>query len=170
MPVLRFPATIRIRGINPYVPVGRARAAALKPGWRGPMPVRVRVDGAPSRPWRINMMPDGRGGFYLYLRGDVRAAAGAGVGDRVDVEVSFDAAYRGGPAHPMPAWFRAALARAPRARAAWDALPPSRKKEVLRYFAGLKSPEARARNLARAMRALSGKPTRFMARSWSGGR
>jgi len=156
MAALRFAATIKIRGINPYLPVSAARAARLKPGWRRPLPVLVRVDGRPARPWRINMMPTGKGGFYLYLHGDVRKAAGAEVGDRVVAEVAFDAAYRGGPAHPLPAPFRAALARAPRARAAWDALIPSRKKEILRCFAGLKSAEARERNYARALRALSG--------------
>jgi len=41
---------------------------------------------------------------------------------------------------------------------------------VLRYFAALKSPDARDRNLASALRALSGGPTRFMARSWKNGK
>jgi uncharacterized protein YdeI (YjbR/CyaY-like superfamily) len=88
----------------------------------------------------------------------------------VRVEVRFDAKYRGGPMHPMPAWFRTALANNPIAKENWDALIPSRKKEVLRYFASLKSLEARERNLARALQALSGGQARFMARSWSGGK
>jgi uncharacterized protein YdeI (YjbR/CyaY-like superfamily) len=56
------------------------------------------------------------------------------------------------------------------ARQNWEALIPSRKKEILRYFAALKSAEARERNLARALQALSGQPVRFMARSWNGGK
>jgi uncharacterized protein YdeI (YjbR/CyaY-like superfamily) len=48
----------------------------------------------------------------------------------------------------------------------WEALVPSRKKEVLRYFAALKSPEARARNLERALHVLSGRKGRFLGRSW----
>lgn len=43
------------------------------------------------------------GSFYLYLHGDVRKASTTKVGDRVHVEVSFDAEYRNGPMHPMPA-------------------------------------------------------------------
>jgi hypothetical protein len=138
----------------------------LQPGWRKPMPVQVRINGRPKLPWRINMMPVGDGGFYLYLHGDVREASGAKVGDRVAVELRFDAAYRRGPMHPMPPSLRAALAKNQKAKKAWAALIPSRKKEVLRYFFRLKSPEARARNLARALQVLSGKGGRFMGRSW----
>ena len=50
------------------------------------------------------------------------------------------------------------------------ALIPSRKKEILRYLAALKSPEARERNIVRALKVLSGKSERFMPRSWSGGK
>jgi len=45
----------------------------------------------------------------------------------------------------------------------------SRKKEILRYFARLKSQEARARNLEKALYVLSGRKGRFMARAWDGG-
>ena len=48
----------------------------------------------------------------------------------------------------------------------WRQPLPSRKKEILRYFSWLKSPEAKARNVARALQVLSGKGGRFMARSW----
>jgi lipid A disaccharide synthetase len=50
-----------------------------------------------------------------------------------------------------------------------DVLIPSRKKEILRYFSWLKSPEARARNVARAIHVLSGHKARFMGRAWSKG-
>jgi hypothetical protein len=130
------------------------------------MPVLVRINGKPRQSWRINMMPAGDGSFYLYLHGEIRKASDTRVGDRVDVEVRFDAAYRGGPMHPMPSRFRSALAKNRKAKKAWEALIPSRKKEILRYFAGLKSMEARERNLKRAMDVLSGKGGRFMARAW----
>jgi hypothetical protein len=48
-------------------------------------------------------------------------------------------------------------------------LVPSRQKEILRYFSSLKSDAARARNVDRAMRVLSGQRERFMARSWKDG-
>ena len=170
MSTVRFSAVIKIHGVNPYVLVSATRAAKLKPHWRKPMPVLVRIDGKPEEPWSINMMPVGDGSFRLYLHEKVRKASSTGVGDRVEVEVRFDAEYRGGPAHPMPASLRTALKKNPLARQNWEALIPSRKKEILRYFAALKSAEARERNLARALQALSGQPVRFMARSWNGGK
>jgi ribosomal protein L11 len=164
-----FGATIRIRGINPYVLVSAVRAKTIRSGWRKPMPVRVRVNGKPERQWRINMMPVGNGAFYLYLHASVRKASPTSVGDRVQVDVEFDSSYRNGPQHSMPAWFRRELKANPKAKRNWLGLTPSRKKEILRNFARLKSPETQARNLAGAMHVLSGAAGRFMGRAWTDG-
>ena len=169
MTVLRFQSKIEINKINPYVLIDAGRAAQLKKGWRKPLPVSVRVNGKPDTPWRINLMPAGDGSFYLYLHGTVRKASRTKVGDMVRVEVRFDATYRSGPAHPMPSWFSMALKRDTNARNGWNVLMPSRKKEILRYFAGLKSREAKLRNLERALHVLAGGKARFMARSWNEG-
>lgn len=166
----RFQGAIKIRGINPYVDVVADTANRLKVGWRKPMPVLVRINGQPRNPARINLMPTGDGSFYLYLRGSLRNASGSKVGDRVNVELSFDGSYRGLAEFAMPPWFAAALRANSRAGAAWNALVPSRKKEILRYFGALKSPEAKARNLRRALQVLSGTEARFMARTWKKGR
>ena len=167
MPTLRFKSLIEIRDGNPYVLVSAARAKRIKAGWRKPLPVLLQINGQPETPWRINMMPTGSGDFYLYLHGDVRKASRTKVGDTVTVEVRFDAAYKNGPMHPMPSWFRIPLAKNRSAKKAWDALIPSRQKEILRYFSWLKSPAARTRNVERALQVLSGKKGRFMARSWN---
>src|SRR5690348_18485077 len=108
---LRFSSVIEIHGVNPYLLVSAKRASKLKPGWRKPMPVLLKINGKPEQSWRINLMPVGDGSFRLYLHGGVRKATNTGVGDRVRVEVRLDAKYRGGPMHPMPAWFRSALAK-----------------------------------------------------------
>lgn len=134
------------------------------------MPVLIRINGKPDEPWRINMMPIGDGSFYLYLHGDVRKASRTDLGDTVEVEITFDAEYRNGPQHPMPEWFSDRLSTDRKAAANWEALIPSRKKEILRYFARLKSQEAIERNLQKAMHVLSGKAGRFMARSWENGK
>jgi hypothetical protein len=155
MAVLSFRSAIRIREGNPYIPVSAARAKAIKPDWRRPLPVLVRINGQPADAWRINMMPAGDGTFYLYLHGDVRKASNTKVGDRVLVEVAFDAKYRNGPMHPMPPWFDVALRNNPTALANWEALIPSRRKEILRHFSWLKSEAARARNVERALHVLS---------------
>ena len=164
-----FTAVIKIRGVNPYILVSAPRAKAIKPGWRKPLPVLVRINSKLANAWRINMMPVGNGSFYLYLRGDVRKASSTAVGDRVRVEIDFDASYRSGPQHSMPRWFERALAGNPRALQSWAALIPSRKKEILRYISQLNSQDARARNLANAIRVLSGETGRFMGRAWKNG-
>lgn len=170
MTTLRFAETIALNNINPYVFVSGARAGKLRPAWRKPLPVLLRIDGKPETPWRINLMPIGDGGFYLYLSGKIRKESGTQVGDKIQIEIRFDAEYRNGPMHPMPAWFHEALKENPKAEAAWKALVPSRQKELLRYFSTLKSAEAKARNLQKAMQVLSGKEGRFMARDWKDGR
>jgi hypothetical protein len=164
-----FAAVIKIRNSNPYILVSAVRANIIKSGWRKPIPVLVRINGKPDRQWRINMMPVGNGDFYLYLHGDIRRASQASVGDRVRIEINFDASYRNGPQHSMPTWFRQGLMANRRAKKNWLALPPSRKKEILRYFSRLKSPAARARNLARSLDVLSGVAGRFMGRTWADG-
>ncbi|MFI5264242.1 MAG: YdeI/OmpD-associated family protein [Candidatus Kapaibacterium sp.] len=169
LPSLFFTAPIKIIGVNPYILVSAVRAKSLKAGWRKPMPVLVRINGEPKKPWRINMMPKGNGSFYLYLHGEIRKASKTKVGDRVEVEVAFDEEYKSGPMHPMPDWFESALMKNAKAKKAWEELIPSRQKEILRYFANLKSPEARQRNLARAINALTAEKERFMGRSWKDG-
>lgn len=167
MAALKFKGEILITGVNPYVRVSAARVKKIRPDWKKPIPVLGRINGEPEKPWRINMMPMGNGDYYLYLHGEVRKASQTKVGDEVNVEVEFDAKYRNGPMHKMPAWFAAALKNDRTAKANWVRFTPSRKKEVLRYFAGLKSKEAQQRNLEKMMNALGGKKTRFMGRDWN---
>jgi Domain of unknown function (DUF1905)/Bacteriocin-protection, YdeI or OmpD-Associated len=165
-----FSGPVEITGINPYVLVSAEHAATLRSGWRRPLPVVVRLNRDMDASWRTNLMPRGDGAFYLYLHGEMRATAGVGVGDTVTVELRDDVAYRGGPTHDVPASFQAALTVNVTAAANWERLPPSRRKEILRYLAGLKSERAIDRNVEKAMRVLSGESERFMARDWRDGR
>lgn len=162
--------TIKINGINPYVLVRAEHAQKLQPGWRKPMPVIIQVNDTPKQPWHINMMPVGDGDFFLYLHNDVRTAASVKVGDSVTVTLQFDEAYRNGPQHDMPLPFKIALHANHTAQSNWELLPPSRQKEILRYFAGLKSEEALQRNIEKALHVLSGNSDRFMARDWKDGK
>jgi hypothetical protein len=164
---LRFRSRIGLNKINPYVLVDAKRAARLRRNWRKAMPVRVQVNGKPEAPWRINLMPVGDGTFYLYLHEQVRKAAGVDVGDLVRLSLDFDEDYKAGPTHAMPSWFGDELDRNPRAKRGWEDLTPSRRKEILRYFSGLKSPQAQQRNTRKALHVLGGGKARFMARSWN---
>ena len=147
--------------------VSARRAARIRKDWRKPLPVRIRVNGKPRKPWRINMMPVGDGTFYLYLHGEVRKASNTKVGDTVTVELEFDDDYRSGPAHPLPREFKESLRQNQTTLQTWSALTPSLQKEFLRYFARLKSSDARLRNIQRAIHVLSGGKARFLGRSWN---
>jgi len=48
VPTLAFVAPIEIFNGNPYVYVSAARARAIKPGWRKPLPVLIRINGKPT--------------------------------------------------------------------------------------------------------------------------
>lgn len=167
---LTFSAEVQIVGVNPYVLVNDERVQALKPRWRRPMPVLVKLNGTPDTPWRTNMMPVGGGEFYLYLHGGMRKAAHVKVDDMVNVTLRFDDTYRNGPLHDSPEWFQEALEASSLALENWTNLTPSRQKEVLRYFAALKSDQAKKRNLIQALRVLEGENDRFMGRDWLNGR
>jgi hypothetical protein len=164
---VRFRANVGLLGVNPFVRVSPDLARRLRKDWRRPMPLRVRINGQPRIPWNLIMVPVGDGRFRLYLNGVVRKAAGISVGDRVEVAAEFDREYRAGPVHPMPPEMIGGFHRSPRARAGWEALPPSRQKEILRYLAGLKSLDARRRNVGRALQVLAGEHRRFLGREWN---
>ncbi len=167
--MLKFTSEIKIYNGNPYVHVSAAQVATIRSKWRKALPVLIRINGKPEKAWRINMMPIGDGNFYLYLHGDVRKASRTKVGDMVKVEISFDEKYKNGPMHPIPSWFRIPLSKNKIAKKAWEALIPSRKKEILRYLSWLKSKEARDRNVEKALYVLSGNKARYMARTWENG-
>lgn len=142
-------------GVNPYVSVPAAvikMLAAKRPG-RGPIPVRGSLNGAPFRQTLVKYA----GAWRLYLNGPMLKAAHLAVGDRAEVTLDHDPEPR---TVPMVREFARALAAAPAAKAVFKALPPSRQKEILRYLANLRTPEARNRNVARMIAALPGTPWR----------
>jgi hypothetical protein len=167
MPTLRIRERIEILGANPYVMVSARGASQLRRNRRSPIPVHFTIKGRSNRTWRINLMPVGDGRFRLYLNGEIREESNLQVGDVIDIEARFDREYRNGPLHPMPAWFGDQLSGNGPAKAGWGRLSPSRQKEILRYFARLKSPEAKQRNVRRALHVLAGGRGRFMGRLWN---
>ncbi|WP_328333549.1 GNAT family N-acetyltransferase [Kribbella sp. NBC_00382] len=86
------------RGPAPYyfVPVPEQEGAALRAaglaasyGW-GMLPIRARIG---STEWKTSLWPKD-GGYLLPLKDAVRKPAGIGVGDAVDVRLTFDALPR----------------------------------------------------------------------------
>jgi hypothetical protein len=87
------------------------------------------------------------------LSAEHRAGAGVGAGDEVDVELVLDTAPR---VVEPPEDLAAALAAAPGARAAFDALAPSRRKAIVTGVEGAKAADTRARRVAKAVAELGG--------------
>jgi hypothetical protein len=164
---VHFRARILIRGINPYVIVSPKDAEKLSSSWRKALPVSVQLNDHPDPGVRTNLMPRGEGSFYLYVNGAMRKASGTSVGDTVRIRLTLDTDYRPGPIHRLPSQFRQALSANTSAKAAWKKLAPSSQKEILRYFAGLKTSSALQRNIDQAIAVLGGKKARFMAKDWN---
>jgi hypothetical protein len=91
-----------------------------------------------------------RGGeFKLPVSAENRAAAGVEAGDTVDVTLVLDTEAR---TVDVPDDLAAALS--PAARATFDALSNSRKQQLVLPIEGAKTPETRARRVAKAVEAL----------------
>jgi bifunctional DNA-binding transcriptional regulator/antitoxin component of YhaV-PrlF toxin-antitoxin module len=107
-------------------------------------PVEGTVNGTP---FRGRLMVYG-GVTYLGLRKEIRAAAGIEDGDTVEVEFERDDAPR---EVEVPAPLAAALAADDEARAAFEALSYSHRKEYADWIADAKRGETKARRAERAV-------------------
>jgi hypothetical protein len=94
------------------------------------------------------------GKYYLPVRRERREAVGVKVGDIVDVTIQPDTEIR---TVDPPEALSAALARNGPAKAQWERLSYSRKKEHAEAVLEAKKPETRARRIQRILEALAGK-------------
>ena len=98
------------------------------------------------------------GRFMVPLSAENRAAAGVAAGDVVDVEIDLDVAPR---EVSMPSDLEAALAGEEEARAFFERLAPSHRKEWVRWIEDAKKPETRRARVVRTVQSLvDGKRTR----------
>ena len=145
---VRFTATLRKVGINLLVHVPARVTKHF--GRRGNVPVQATVGG---KAFPQTLVPVGGGRHVLYVNVPMLKAAGKGEGDRITVKLEADAKTRMPDLHP-------ALAKAfkakPAAKAEFEALTPSPRKEILRYLWNLKSEEAVERNVERLLRRMAG--------------
>ena len=111
-------------------------------GVRGHVPVVGTADGAELT---ATLVPVGGGRHRLFLNGAVRGAIGKGVGDSVEIRVRIDRSDR---TPETPADLREALAE-DGASSAWEALAPSRRKELLVWLADAKRDQTRAARISR---------------------
>ncbi len=153
-----FTDQIIILGINPCLNVPHKILEDLfrdAGKTRGPIPVRGTLNGKPFKQTVVKY----RGEWRLYLNGDMRQRAGIDVGDRARVKIEFDPEPR---PTPMPPAFARALDANGAARAAFEKLVPSRKKEILRTLASMKTEATLNRNIEQVVAFLAGKRLRHI--------
>ena len=113
-------------------------------------PVKVSVNGYS---YRSTISVYG-GKYYLPVRRERREAAGVKAGDIVEVTVQLDTEVR---TVDPPAALSAALAKNDPARAQWERLSYSNKKEHAEAILQAKRPETRARRIQKVLEKLTGK-------------
>lgn len=133
-------------GKNTGVPVPEEVVEALGGGRRAA--VNVVVNGYAYRSTIASM----GGRFLIPFSSDKRAESGIGGGDPIEVELTLDTEPR---TVTPPDDFAAALAAAPGAREAFDALAPSRQKAHVSSVEGAKTEATRLRRIAKAVAELT---------------
>ena len=104
------------------------KGASARLATRGSTSVKGTLDG---HPFRATLEPDGRRSHWLKVSKRIREAAGAQVGDIVDLEIMSagkELEYR------VPADLRAALAAAPKARALWSDITPIARRDWIHWI------------------------------------
>lgn len=147
-----FEAELEIIGINPFVSVPEPILEAIfaAAGKRaGPIPIAGIVN---DRPYKQSLVRY-RGAWRLYVNTTMLKDSPRRVGERLTLAVAHDPLGRPAPASPD---FDRGLAENAAAKAVFDALTPSRQREIVRYIAALKSPTSVKRNIARAIAFLTG--------------
>jgi hypothetical protein len=170
----RFSETIHIINGNPYVrPPDRVlEKIFLHANKRtSPIPVRGTINTAPFTQSLVRYEGDWRLYVNIIMAKAAQLHFSKSISEIVERKATFEIEFNPYPSIPqMVSFLREALEQNPGARTHWENLPPHRKKEVLRYFEQLQSEAAKARNLEKLLEALSGKETRFMARTWKNGK
>lgn len=146
MGLVRLTFTLVPRGPAAAVVLSDEQVAAVGEGAKR-FPVVATVNGYTWRTTVTRM----RGEFLLGLSRAVREQVGAQAGDTVEVELELDSAER---EVEVPDALAAALAEDPEARAAFEGLAFTHRKEFARWIQEAKRDETRERRVAEALEML----------------
>ena len=139
----RFSASIYRLGTNYCVDVPAEASCALGSGTHPP--VAGEVAGVA---FRTRLTPRGGGAYRLFLNGEVRAAAAAGLGDVVEVEVWPDDT----PHDPMlPADLASALDAIPGGLEAFESVTEAQREGMVAFLERARTAETRARYVGRVV-------------------
>ena len=152
MGVARFKTKLQPRGPAAAVILDDAQVAAVGEGAKR-FPVVATVNGYT---WRTTVVRMG-GEFLLGLSKEVRQGAGAEAGDEVDVTLELDTAPR---EVEVPEALAAALAADPEAKASFDRMAFTHRKEYARWIADAKQEQTRQRRLGQALEMIRAGKTR----------
>ena len=144
---MKFKAKIIPSGNATAVEVPDKVMLALGPEARPPVAITIN-----GHAWRSRVAAM-RGLKLIGISAANRAAAGVNEGDTVEVELVLDTAPR---AVEEPADLAAALKASKSARAAFDALPFGLRQKHVRSIEEAKSPQVRARRIAKLVETLGG--------------
>ena len=150
--MIRFSTTLQARGPAAAVVLDDAQVAELGEGARA-FPVVATINGYTWR-GRVSRM---RGEFLLGLSREIRQGAGAEAGDAVDVEIALDTAPR---EVDIPGELDAALAADADARARFEALAYTHRKEFARWVGEARTDATRERRVAQTVEMLHAGRTR----------
>jgi len=110
-------------------------------GTRARVPVKGTINGVA---FRNSLMPTGDGTHYLVVNGALREAAGADIGDDVEVVLELDTRPR---MIDVPRNLAAAIERDEVARDYFEHLAPSHQREYAGFVAEAKKPETQAKRV-----------------------
>ena len=157
--LMLFNTKIDIIGINPFVFVPEKilenifEQAGIN---RGAIPVRGTINDVAYQQTLVRYS----GHWRLYINTKMLKDSPKRIGETIAVTIEFDIADRSIKPHPK---LVKALKKEPRAKKILEALPPSRRKEIVRYISSLKTEESVEKNIQRAIDFLLGKG-RFVGR------
>ena len=149
---VQFKAQLHARGPAAAVVLDDAQVAAVGEGAKR-FPVVATVNGYT---WRTSVARMG-GEFLVGLSRDVRQGAGVEAGDEVEVTIELDTAPRD---VEVPQALAAALAADSEARAAFEGMAFTHRKEYARWIAEAKREETRQRRVQQALDMLRAGKTR----------
>ncbi len=149
---VQFSTQLQARGPAAAVVLDDAQVAAVGEGAKR-FPVAATLNGYT---WRTSVARMG-GEFLVGLSREVRESAGVAAGDDVDVILELDTAPR---EVEVPAALAAALAADPQAKAIFDGLAFTHRKEYARWVAEAKRDETRQRRVQQAIEMIKAGKTR----------
>ncbi len=148
-----FSATIEIIGINPFVFVPNdILQEVFKQAGRskGPIPIKGSINGKPYQQTLVKYSQEWR----LYINASMLDDSPNRIGEHIDLSIKYDPESR---VVKPPDDFISALRKNKDAKMVFDNLSASRRSEIVRYLANLKTEKALDRNIKRAINYLLGK-------------